>query len=811
MKRVITLSLFIINICAAIFAEELRLWYTAPARTWVEALPVGNSRMGAMVYGGTEYEQLQLNEESFWAGGPHNNNSARFHDSLSTIRSLIFSGRFGEAQGLIDRTAFTGQHGMRYLTLGSLMFHFPGHKDATNYSRELNIGNAVATTSYKAGGVEYRRTVFASLADDVIIMRLEADKAGELNFGIAFRAPFKADVTASDGQLTMHCSGVEQEGVPAALRAECRVQVKCDGAVHESADKLEIRGATVATVYISAATNYVNYKDVSGDECRRSADTLKKAYKRSYFKALKAHVKAYKKQFDRVQFTLPVSEASKMPTDERVRNYHKGDDKQLVALMFQYGRYLLISSSQPGGQPATLQGLWNESMHAPWDSKYTININTEMNYWPAEVTNISETHEPLFAMIKELSETGSGTARKLYGANGWVTHHNTDLWRVAGPVDAAYYGMWPNGGAWLATHLWQHYLFTGDKKFLHQYYPVLKGCADFYISFLVNHPKYNWLVSAPSLSPEHGPTGPSVTAGCTMDNQIAFDALSNVLAAAKILDCDAAYCDTLSAVIAQLPPMQIGRHNQLQEWLEDVDNPRDRHRHISHLYGLYPSNQISPYSNPLLFQAARNTLVQRGDKATGWSIGWKINFWARMLDGNHACRIIENMLSLLPDDSKHREFPNGRTYPNLFDAHPPFQIDGNFGFTAGIAEMLLQSHDGAVHILPALPDAWDKGSVTGLVARGSFVVDISWKDAAADTVRVLSRVGGTLRLRSYAPLRGAGLKPAAGGCPNVLYAPASVASPLVSAEITPEQPQLRKVYEYDVSTKAGKVYLFVRN
>lgn len=803
MKRNIILNLLLLSVTITAAAADLTLRYSHPAQNWTEALPVGNSHMGAMIYGGTTREKLQLNEETFWAGSPYNNNNPRALTVLPEVRHLIFKNRNADAQHLIDENFLTKQHGMGYLTLGSLSLDFKKHNDTTAYRRNLDLEKATVTTRYTVNGTTFIRTVFASQADNVIIMHIKATRRGALSFTLSHSAPLRSEAKAASNQLIIRCFGTEQEGLKPALRAECRVGVKTDGHVSAHKDRLSVASATEATLYIVAATNFVNYHDVSADESLRAVGNLEKSMQKSFRRALNDHLKVYKRQFGRVQLCLPGNaKAAEADTPERIRNFRNGQDQGLAALMFQFGRYLLISSSQPGGQPANLQGLWNNSIHAPWDSKYTININTEMNYWPAEITALSECHEPLFDMLRDLSTTGTETARSMYGCRGWLAHHNTDLWRIAGVVDFAAAGMWPSGGAWLAQHLWQHYLYTGDTDFLRSNYPVLRGTAQFFMDFLVEHPYYKWLVATPSVSPEHGP----VTAGCTMDNQIIADALRNTLQAASIVGEAETFIDSLRNTIQHLPPMQIGRYNQVQEWLQDIDNPHDEHRHISHLYGLYPSNQIAPHTSTQLFQATRNTLLQRGDKATGWSIGWKINFWARMLDGNHAYIIIKNMLSLLPSDAAVKDNPEGRTYPNMFDAHPPFQIDGNFGYTAGVAEMLLQSHDGAVQLLPALPQAWNKGHVSGLKARGGFTVSMEWSNSRLDKAIIKSSIGGILRLRSYVPLKGKGLKKAAGRCPNPLFAASEILPPLVAEGLTPQQPALSEVYEYDIQTSTGGTY-----
>lgn len=793
------------------------LVYDKPAANWNEALPIGNGRLGGMVYGGVVKEEIQLNEETIWAGGPGNNVPKDTYDDIEAIRTLLDKGEFAQAQELSNETFPRSvpeglDYGMPYQTFGSLWLTFPEAK-TSEYKRTLDIDQAVSHVSYKQNGVFYKREVFTSFTDDVMIVRLTADKGASINVGVGLSSPHKsAGVSTESGNLKMTGTGSSVDSKIGEVDFEGIVRPVVEGGkVIWSAEKFEIVDADQVTLYVSIATNFKNYNDLSVNPAAKVREIMGAAIKNDYRQALKNHVKFYRNYFDRVSLDLGTSEQSKKYTDERVKTFASSYDPELVSLYFQFGRYLLICSSQPGGQPANLQGIWNDKLSPPWDSKYTVNINTEMNYWPAEVTNLSEMHEPLFSMLAELAVTGKQSASEMYKARGWNMHHNTDLWRITGIVDGGYYGMWPMGGAWLTQHLWQHYLYSGDKEFLKSYYDVLKGKALFYLDVLQKVPEKDWLVVSPSISPENSYMTGSVgiSAGTTMDNQLVFDVFQNFIHASEILDKEKSLRDSVRLALSALPPMQIGKHTQLQEWLIDMDKTTDKHRHISHLYGLYPSGQISPFRNPELIEAARNSLIYRGDKSTGWSMGWKVNWWARMLDGNQAYKLIQDQLSP-PEGSKGQ---GGGTYPNLLDAHPPFQIDGNFGCTSGIAEMLLQSYDGEIYVLPALPTAFTSGKVSGLRARGGFEVDISWEKGQVTMLKITSNVGGNCRLRLAKGVifqEGETLKPAVGDNPNPLFHVNQVKKPLISAEANIRGLKLPETELFDLQTEKGKHYIFHR-
>lgn len=744
-----------------ILNPSLTLWYDQPAERWTDALPVGNGRLGAMVYGNLGEEIIQFNEETLWTGQPHDYAHKDAFNYLNEIRQLLFDGNQDKAEALGNEHFMSQPLGqLSYQPFGNILMTFPGHENANNYNRKLDLEDAIATVSYDVEDVNFRREIFSSAPDQSLVIRLESSNNEALNFSVGLDSPhenfdvtFEKDVIILKGKANDYPNRKigGEGGYPASMiKFESRLKILNEGGdITQEGEKIKISNADKVTLYLVAATNFVNYNDLSGNPTERCEKVLENIKSKSYKKIKQAHLSDYQGYFNRVAIDLGTSEISERPTNERLSTFTSDEDPSLIALLYQYGRYLLISSSRVGTQPANLQGIWNHRLSPPWDSKYTININAEMNYWPTEITNLSELSQPLFQMIQDLSESGQSVAKEHYNIEGWVAHHNTDIWRGAAPINNADHGIWPTGGAWLSQHLWWHYEFNKDEEFLeHTAYPILKEASRFFAEYLIPDPNNpEWLISGPSNSPEIG----GLVMGPTMDHQIIRALFANTIEASQILNKDQDFAAMLSEKLLKIAPNQIGQYGQLQEWLEDKDDPENEHRHVSHLWGLHPGNEIHPLTTPELAEACKVTLSHRGDGGTGWSRAWKINFWARLMDGDHAFLILKNLM--VPSIDSETGKDRGGLYTNLFDAHPPFQIDGNFGATSGITEMILQSHLRDEHgnyyidLLPALPSAIPRGKISGIKGRGGFELDISWEGGQLKNVMVKSLLGNTLNLR----------------------------------------------------------------
>lgn len=747
------------------------MWYNDPAAVWEEALPVGNGRLGAMVFGGVNEERIQLNEETYWSGGPYSTVVNGGSESLAEIQKLIFEGKPIEAHKLFGRKLMGYPvEQQKYQSLANLHLFYTGEKEAENYKRWLDLGSGISGVYYEIDGVQYMREVFASAVDQTIVVRITASEEGKINFETELRGVrnsahsnyatdyFRMDAEGKD-ELVLRGKSADYLGIEGKLRFEARLKVEAEGGITTAkGTRIEVKNANSVTLYFVAATNFVSYKDVSGDEKQRVKNYLDKLKEKNYARLRADAVKDYRQFFDRVKLNLSVTENAYLPTDERMAAIQTSPDPELAALSYQFGRYLLISSSRVGTQPSNLQGIWNKDMNPSWDSKYTTNINTEMNYWAVESANLSELAEPLFTMIEELTDQGSQVAKEHYGASGWVFHQNTDIWRVAAPMDGPTWGTFTVGGAWLVTHMWEHFLYTRDMVFLKEIYPILKGSVDFFMDFLVEHPNGEWLVTNPSNSPENPPKGPgyeyfydevtgmyyftTITAGATMDMQILKDLFSYYTRAAELLNVDKDYAEQVNSARSRLVPSRIGKDGSLQEWTEDYEQLEDKHRHFSHLYGLYPGNVLSVRNTPELVDGIKSVLEQRGDGGTGFSRAWKMALWARLFDGKRAYSIYKGYLK-------------EQCYKSLFaKCFTPLQVDGSLGVTAAITEMLVQSHEGEIHLLPALPQEWNSGSFNGVCVRGGFELNYAWEEGKVMSVQVISKAGSFCRIRT-----GSGLIP----------------------------------------------------